>query len=49
MHGLNSHGGLSGYFSSIISSKNPNLNIYALDQLNFGRSEGPYRAEIASL
>lgn len=42
-HGLNSHGGNAGYLASIIADKNPELNVYSFDQLNFGRSPGPYK------
>jgi len=47
-HGLNGHGGSSDYFSSVIADKNKELNIYVMDQLNFGQSEGPFRGEIRS-
>lgn len=48
VHGLNSHGGTSGYFADVVSRKNPDLNVYSFDQMNFGQSQGPYRGEIAS-
>lgn len=49
VHGLNSHGGTSGYFASVVTKKNPDLNFYSFDQMNFGQSQGPYRGEIASI
>lgn len=49
VHGLNGHGGGSGYFASVITENNPKINFYAFDQMNFGQSEGPYRGQIVSL
>jgi hypothetical protein len=43
LHGLNSHGQSSGYLASVIAERNPEINCYSFDQLNFGQSEGPYR------
>ncbi len=48
VHGMNAHGGGSGYLASIISEKNTTTNVYALDQMNFGQSDGPFRGEISS-
>lgn len=48
-HGLNSHGGLSGYYASEILAICPETNFYSFDQMNFGQSEGPCRGHISSL
>jgi alpha-beta hydrolase superfamily lysophospholipase len=48
VHGMNSHGGTCGYYASVITNKNPEVNFYSFDQMNFGRSAGPFRGEIAS-
>jgi hypothetical protein len=38
-HGMYSHANESGYFGDVIS-KNNNIDIYALDFMNAGKSEG---------
>lgn len=48
VHGMNAHGGGSGYLASIIAENNSGINIYAFDQMNFGQSEGPFRGEVGS-
>ena len=45
---MNSHGGSSGYYTLNIAKK-LNLDVYAQDFINFGRSEGPCRGLIESL
>ena len=49
VHGMNSHSIPTGYYASKVTEKNPELNFYTFDQLNFGQSEGPYPGEILSL
>jgi hypothetical protein len=48
IHGMNSHSLPTGYYASVVTSKNPQMNFYAFDQMNFGQSQGPYRGEIRS-
>lgn len=45
-HGMGSHSGFSGYYANTIWENIEGLNLYALDQLNFGKSEGPFRGLI---
>jgi alpha-beta hydrolase superfamily lysophospholipase len=44
---MNSHGGKSGYFGVNIA-KNTQINVYSLDFLNFGKSQGDLRGYIHS-
>lgn len=46
-HGLNSHGGSSGYLGTNLANCCP-VDVYALDFKNFGLSEGPKRGYIPS-
>lgn len=48
LHGLNSHGGNSSYFGTRTASELEKVNVYALDFLNFGRSDGGYKGFMAS-
>lgn len=48
LHGLNAHGESSGY-TMIGAAEKLGMDVYALDFMNFGRSEGPFRGEITSL
>lgn len=47
LHGLNSHGGASGYFG-VNLAKTCGINVYALDFKNFGQSGGDERGYIES-
>lgn len=46
IHGLNSYGGNSAYLGNTYAATIPNVNVYALDFLNFGKSGGDYRGYI---
>lgn len=46
-HGLNTHGGASGYLGTNLAASCP-VDVYALDFKNFGLSEGPIRGFIPS-
>ena len=46
---MSSHGATSGYFSYVVANRNKDLNFYALDQMNFGKSEGTYRGLVSTL
>jgi pimeloyl-ACP methyl ester carboxylesterase len=46
-HGLNSHGGSSGYVGNTLA-KLTETNVYAIDFLNFGKSIGCYKGYIES-
>jgi len=46
LHGLNSYGGASAYMGVNIAKTIPNVNVYALDFLNFGKSKGDYKGYI---
>lgn len=48
-HGMNGHGRSSGYFNNTIKERIGEINVYACDQMNFGKSEGPFRGLITSL
>jgi alpha-beta hydrolase superfamily lysophospholipase len=48
-HGMGGHSLFGGYFANTICEQVQDLNVYAVDQLNFGKSEGPYRGLITSL
>lgn len=48
LHGLNSHGGNSSYFGRRVAGELGKVNVYAIDFLNFGKSEGEYKGYIAS-
>lgn len=49
IHGVNSNGGTFGFVANRIAERNKQLNIYAYDQLNFGRSTGENRGLVPSL
>lgn len=49
LHGLNSNGNNSAYFGVNISNIIKNVNVYALDFLNFGKSDGGYKGYIWSI
>ena len=40
---MNWHGGEAGYLASVIAEKKINVNVYSFDQMNFGKSGGPYK------
>lgn len=42
LHGMYEHSGLYGYYLTNLARMNPGINVYAFDQLNFGKSEGPF-------
>jgi hypothetical protein len=46
LHGLNSYGGASAYMGVNIAKAVPNVNVYALDFLNFGKSKGDEKGYI---
>jgi hypothetical protein len=46
LHGLNSYGGSSSYLGTTVAATIPNVNVYALDFLNFGKSDGGYKGLI---
>jgi hypothetical protein len=46
---MNGHSQQNGYFTNTIKEHIDNFNVYALDQMNFGKSEGPFRGLISSL
>lgn len=48
LHGLNSHGGNSSYFGNRAGEELGKVNVYALDFLNFGKSDGGYKGYIPS-
>jgi pimeloyl-ACP methyl ester carboxylesterase len=48
LHGLNSHGGSTSYLATRIVESTPNVNVYAVDFLNFGNSDGGYKGYIPS-
>lgn len=48
-HGMGGHSGFGGYFANTLCEQIEGLNVYAFDQMNFGKSEGPYRGLISSL
>jgi alpha-beta hydrolase superfamily lysophospholipase len=48
LHGLNSHGGNSSYFGNRVADSVHNVNVYAIDFLNFGKSDGGFKGYIAS-
>lgn len=49
IHGVNSNGGTFGYIANRIADKNKEVNIYAYDQINFGKSTGDTKGFISSL
>jgi alpha-beta hydrolase superfamily lysophospholipase len=48
-HGYCSHGGVTGYYADVIARHNSEVNVYAFDQLNFGKSKGSCQGLITSL
>lgn len=42
-HGLNGHGGYSGYFGVNVAKGIKKINVYALDFKNYGKSGGGYK------
>ena len=49
IHGVNANGVDFGYFAKKITDKNKELNVYAFDQMNFGKSQGDVRGLVRSL
>ena len=47
-HGMNSHGGSSGYFATTLANSVKDMNAYSVDFLNFGLSDSPNRGCLQS-